>query len=151
MHIEKRKMKTVLVLLIALLTSCNSGSGISVEKSGDNDLDQTANFLLHAVKSTVRKSKNTTPSQIVSHITSVAGKAEIIPPGDLEGSLANTYSGPRPASNVNFYGEFDENNLMEKQLVLSAVDEEGLIVVEGYKSNDDEDPFFTWKWELSKL
>ena len=151
---QRGKMKTILFFLFAILVSCtaNEGSSTSIVKSGDKDLDQTANFLLYAVKSTLRKSKNATPSQIVSHITSVAGKSELIPPSEtFESSAAAHYSGPRPAPNVMFFGEFDENNFMEKQLVLSAADDKGLIVVEGYKSNDDEDPFFTWKWELSKL
>lgn len=127
------------IMLIFLLSSCFGCTKVS--SSGDEDLDKTADFLFHCVQSV--KKRYDKPSEIAEYITSTIGKASLIPPNtDIP------YSGPRPADNTMFFGEYNDENFLEKQIVLYGDDERGIIVAEGYSSNESEDPDYTWEWKL---
>lgn len=139
-----------LSFLFLSLLSCTE-SGPKVESSGDDDLDKTASFLLYWVEKVKKRPSLGSPSEIAGYLTSAMGKGEIVPPSEeFEPDAAKYYKGPRPSDKVNYFPEFSEDNFFEKQIVLSGDDERGVIIAEGYSSNEDEDPTFTWEWKVSK-
>lgn len=142
------------LLLISILLfswSCSSSSE-SIKKSGDEEADKTAYFVLYNIQDLKKVPELNSPSAMITFMTSTAGSATITPPNPkYEPDAAEAYRGPRPSENVWIQSDnIPLNSFFEKHLVLSPSDAEGLIRAKAYKEGSSE-PFFVWEWEFDNL
>ncbi len=142
------------LLLIVILTSllfCSSSSE-RVKRSGDEEADKTAYFVLYNIRDLKKVPKLNTPSAMITFITSTAGSATITPPSPkYEPDAAQAYRGPRPSEN--FWIQSDQvprNSFYKKHLVLSSSDAEGVIRATAYTGGSSE-PFYVWEWQFDNL
>jgi hypothetical protein len=131
--------------------SCSSSSE-HIRKSGDEDADKTAYFVLYNIRDLKKVPKLNSPSAMITYITSTAGSATITPPDpEYEPDAAEAYRGPRPSEDVWIQSDkIPLNSFFKKHLVLSSSDAEGLILAKAYKEGSIE-PFFVWEWQFDNL
>ncbi len=133
---------------LLLMMGCSQGQ-TQLDSSGDPEMDQTAAFSHSIIEKLENRPQLKTPSKIVTYMTSTAGTAELTPPSEeYEPDAASQYKGLRPAQTVWIQStQTPRNELFQKHLVLSADDQNGLIIANAYRQNESQ-PFYTWEWSI---
>ncbi|MCH8978396.1 MAG: hypothetical protein IH945_04030 [Armatimonadetes bacterium] len=140
-----RRITPLFGLAALFLASCAHAPVPALASCGNEDVDQTANFLKHVIDGYRKEGRFERPSEMAGYVASTMGKAEIIPPiPEFEPDAAEFYRGPRPAEGVWFGGRAFHDIWYEHFILLWGDDEKGVVVLDAYRKGETE-PFYTWE------